>query len=47
MTPTTGIAAEKGVPLRDANLDCIEYINNELGGVNGYKIEADKPGQPV
>jgi branched-chain amino acid transport system substrate-binding protein len=40
MTPTTGIAAEKGVPLRDANLDCIEYINNELGGVNGYKIEA-------
>ena len=40
MTPTTGIAAEKGVPLRNANLDCIEYINNELGGVNGYKIEA-------
>jgi branched-chain amino acid transport system substrate-binding protein len=40
MTPTTGPAAEKGVPLRDANLDCIEYINNELGGVNGYKIEA-------
>jgi branched-chain amino acid transport system substrate-binding protein len=39
MTPTTGIAAEKGVPLRDANLDCIEYINTELGGVNGYKIE--------
>jgi branched-chain amino acid transport system substrate-binding protein len=40
MTPTTGVAAEKGVPLRNANLDCIEYINNELGGVNGYKIEA-------
>jgi branched-chain amino acid transport system substrate-binding protein len=40
MTPTTGAAAEKGVPLRDANMDCIEYINNELGGVNGYKIEA-------
>jgi len=40
MTPTTGVAAEKGVPLRDANLDCIEYINNELGGVNGYKIKA-------
>jgi hypothetical protein len=40
MTPHTGIAAEKGVPLRDANLDCIEYINTELGGVNGYKIEA-------
>lgn len=40
MTPTTGKAAEKGVPLRDANLDAIEYINNELGGVDGYKIEA-------
>ena len=40
MTPHTGKAAGKGVPLRDANLDCIEYINNELGGVNGYKIEA-------
>ncbi len=40
MTPHTGIAAEKGVPLRDANLDCIEYINTELGGVDGYKIEA-------
>jgi branched-chain amino acid transport system substrate-binding protein len=40
MTPHTGKAAEKGVPLRDANLDCIEYINKELGGVNGYKIEA-------
>jgi branched-chain amino acid transport system substrate-binding protein len=40
MTPTTGPAAEKGVPLRDANLDCIQYINDELGGVNGYKIEA-------
>jgi branched-chain amino acid transport system substrate-binding protein len=40
MTPTTGPAAEKGVPLRDANLDCIQYINEELGGVNGYQIEA-------
>jgi branched-chain amino acid transport system substrate-binding protein len=40
MTPTTGSAAEKGVPLRDANMDCIQYINDELGGVNGYKIEA-------
>jgi branched-chain amino acid transport system substrate-binding protein len=40
MTPTTGIAASKGVPLRDGNLDCIKYINEELGGVNGYKIEA-------
>ncbi len=39
MTPHTGPAAEKGVPLRDANLDCIQYINDELGGVGGYKIE--------
>jgi branched-chain amino acid transport system substrate-binding protein len=41
MTPTTGIAASKGVPLRDGNLDCIKYINEELGGVNGYKIDAE------
>jgi branched-chain amino acid transport system substrate-binding protein len=41
MTPTTGKAAEKGVPLGDANLDCIKYINDELGGVDGYKIEVD------
>lgn len=41
MTPTTGVAASKGVPLRDGNLDCIDYINNELGGVNGYKIDAE------
>jgi branched-chain amino acid transport system substrate-binding protein len=40
MTPHTGTAAEKGVPLRDGNLDCIKYINDELGGVNGYMIEA-------
>ena len=41
MTPTTGKAAEKGVPMGDANLDAIKYINDELGGVNGYKIEVD------
>ncbi len=39
-TPTTGPAAEKGAPMGDANLDCIKYINEELGGVNGYQIEA-------
>jgi len=39
-TPTTGPAAEKGAPMGHANLDCIKYINEELGGVNGYKIEA-------
>jgi branched-chain amino acid transport system substrate-binding protein len=40
ITPTTGAAAEKGAPMGDANLDAIEYINTELGGVEGYKIEA-------
>jgi branched-chain amino acid transport system substrate-binding protein len=38
-TPSTGKAAEKGAPMGHANLDAIEYINEELGGVNGYKIE--------
>jgi branched-chain amino acid transport system substrate-binding protein len=38
-TPTTGPAAEKGAPMGHANLDCIEYINDELGGVEGYEIE--------
>jgi branched-chain amino acid transport system substrate-binding protein len=41
MTPTTGPVSSKGGPLRDGNLDCIKYINDELGGVNGYKIEAE------
>jgi len=38
-TPSTGKAAEKGSPMGHANLDAIEYINEELGGVAGYKIE--------
>ena len=38
-TPTTGPAAEKGAPMGHGNLDCIQYINEELGGVNGYQIE--------
>jgi len=38
-TPTTGPAAEKGAPMGHGNLDCIDYINDELGGVNGYEIE--------
>ena len=38
-TPSTGVAAEKGAPMGHANLDCIQYINEELGGVNGYQIE--------
>jgi branched-chain amino acid transport system substrate-binding protein len=39
ITPTTGAAAEKGAPMGDANLDAIKYINDELGGVEGYKLE--------
>jgi branched-chain amino acid transport system substrate-binding protein len=38
-TPSTGPAAEKGSPMGHANLDAIKYINEELGGVNGYQIE--------
>lgn len=38
-TPSTGKAAEKGSPMGHANLDAIEYINTEMGGVAGYKIE--------
>ena len=39
ITPTTGPAAEKGSPMGHANLDAINYINTELGGAEGYKIE--------
>ncbi|MBI2869865.1 MAG: ABC transporter substrate-binding protein, partial [Chloroflexi bacterium] len=38
-TPSTGPAAEKGAPMGHANLDAFEYINKELGGINGYQIE--------
>jgi len=38
-TPSTGPAAEKGSPMGHANLDAIKYINEELGGINGYQIE--------
>jgi len=38
-TPSTGPAAEKGSPMGHANLDAIKYINEELGGVEGYPIE--------
>jgi len=40
MTPSTGIAAEKGSAGKAGALDCVRYINEELGGVNGYEIEA-------
>ena len=39
-TPSTGKAAEKGAPMGHANLDAIKYVNEELGGVAGYPIEA-------
>jgi len=35
----TGPAAEKGRPMGNAKLDCIKYINEELGGVAGHQIE--------
>jgi branched-chain amino acid transport system substrate-binding protein len=35
----TGKAAEKGRPMGDAKLDCLKYINDELGGAAGNKIE--------
>jgi branched-chain amino acid transport system substrate-binding protein len=35
----TGPAAEKGRPMGDGKLDCIKYINEELGGVAGHKID--------
>lgn len=38
-TPSTGVAAEKGAPMGHANLDCIEYINEELGGVDGHEVD--------
>ncbi len=35
----TGVAAEKGRPMGNAKLDCMKYINEELGGVAGNEIE--------
>ncbi|MBL7164902.1 MAG: ABC transporter substrate-binding protein [Dehalococcoidales bacterium] len=39
-TPSTGVVAEKGSPMGHANVDCIKYINEELGGVDGHQIDA-------
>ena len=36
----TGVAAEKGSPMGHGKLDCVKYINEELGGVEGYPIDA-------
>ena len=38
-TPSTGKAAEKGRPMEHGQKDAIAYVNAELGGVEGYKIE--------
>lgn len=35
----TGVAAEKGRPMGNAKLDCIKYVNEELGGVDGHQVE--------
>jgi len=35
----TGVAAEKGRPMGNAKLDCMKYINDELGGAAGNEIE--------
>jgi branched-chain amino acid transport system substrate-binding protein len=37
----SGPAAEKGSPMGHGKLDCIKYINDELGGVDGHPIIAD------
>ncbi len=39
MAPYTGVAASKGKPMGDGVQDAIKYINDELGGVQGHKIE--------
>ncbi len=39
-TPSTGVAAEKGRPMQDGQMDAIKYINDELGGVDGYQLQA-------
>jgi len=35
----TGVAAEKGRPMGNGKLDCMRYINDELGGAAGNEIE--------
>jgi branched-chain amino acid transport system substrate-binding protein len=39
MTPSTGPVPEKGIPGQHGFTDAVEYINAELNGVNGYKIQ--------
>jgi len=35
----TGPVAFKGRPMGNGKLDCIKYINEELGGIDGHQIE--------
>ena len=37
--PMTGPAAEKGAPIGQGQLDAIKYINDELRGAEGNKLE--------
>ncbi len=39
MSGRTGPVADKGGPGHDGLVDCVEYINTELGGVGGYQLE--------
>ena len=39
MTPSTGPVPEKGIPGQHGIQDAMEYINNELGGAEGYPIQ--------
>ena len=41
MTPSTGPVPEKGIPGQHGIQDAMEYINNELGGVDGHPIQVD------
>lgn len=41
ITPSTGPAAEKGRPMGEAVQDAFKYINDELGGIDGYKVELE------
>ena len=39
----TGVAAEKGRPMGNAKLDCMKYINEELGLVRLYLCQRNVP----
>ncbi len=39
MTPSTGPVPEKGIPGQHGFTDAVEYINKDLNGAGGYKLE--------